>query len=253
MTDIRLADISEFQSNIDAPAYLGGGHRVVIIRAHNGYRPDQFMPSRRDYLRSHPFVGIGYYQFIAAVERLQDHEWPILDLEEGGGSQVARAQAWFDVVDAWCGFQAMMYSGLYFLRDQLGGAGRWGSRPLWVAAYDAREPAGTHLLWQHTDSARFPGIPGGGVDGNIARVSDEEFVRAARGGRRPAVVPPTPRDEEQRIATVVNRDGRLETFAEVAGSGEVLHAFQATPGGGWVGGEPGKRALEWYSLGTPGR
>src|SRR5215472_12687493 len=120
MSDITFADISEFQSNIDADAYIKGGHTVIICRVHNGYRADKMMPGRATYLRGKPFVSVGWYQYLAkdrdagqqarefmsVIGRLRPNEFPILDLEEGAGNQTARAESWFKEVDPWAGFLA---------------------------------------------------------------------------------------------------------------------------------------------------
>src|SRR5437660_5835268 len=225
MAQTRMADVSEFQENIDAPAYLAGGHACLIVRAHNGYRKDNLWPGRRDYLRQHRFVALGFYQYLAAsrdaagqaramldcVGPLRANEFLICDLEEGVGDQTPRAQAWFAVVDEAQGFPAMLYSGLSFCRDHLGGWGRWASRPRWLAAYQATKPSDPHDLWQHTDSAQFPGLAGG-VDGNLFPGTDQEFLRMARLGARPAPAPAAGPDVVDLAAKTViqNRDGRLE-------------------------------------------
>ena len=73
---ITFCDIAEFQENFDADAYLKGGYRVVIVRAHNGYRKDKAWPARRDYVRAKPFVAVGYYQYLVkgrdVVEQARD-------------------------------------------------------------------------------------------------------------------------------------------------------------------------------------
>src|SRR5438270_7765831 len=121
---ITLADISEFQENIDAPPYLAAGHTCLIVRAHNGWRPDHKWPARRDYLRKFPFDALGFYQylvqgrssldqareFIATVGGLRPNEFVILDHEEGAGNQVPRAEAWFSVVDAHYGMPSTLYA-----------------------------------------------------------------------------------------------------------------------------------------------
>lgn len=203
MADTRLADISEFQENIDAAAYIGGGHRSLIVRAHNGRRSDNQWPARREYLRKFPFVTIGYYQylvsgrdavdqardFVACVGSLRPNEFAICDLEEGSGNQTGRAEAWFRVVDAAYGFPATLYAGLSFGKTNLGGWQRWSGRPRWVAAYQSREPTDPHELWQHTDSARFPGLAGG-VDGNIFHGTDAQFLATMRPGALAAAAQP---------------------------------------------------------------
>jgi GH25 family lysozyme M1 (1,4-beta-N-acetylmuramidase) len=265
MADIKLADISEFQQNVDADLYIKSGHDVLICRVHNGYRQDKMLPQRVAYLRSKPFVALGWYQYIApdrdpvtqahefisTIGRLRPNEFPIGDLEEGAGNQTRRAEAWFKVVDAWAGFQASLYSGQSFLEKQLGGVRHWGRRPLWVAAYldshqptPSGEPRGA-TWWQYTDRGRFPGMPGP-VDGSIYHGTAHQFLARVRPGASPM---PTPPEGTVALAVATMKDGRFEVFVEKA-DGSVWHAWQAKEGG-WAGAKPGQNAA-WYSLGTPG-
>jgi len=198
-----LADISEFQQNIDAPPYIAGGHTCLIVRAHNGYRKDNLWPARRDYVRKFKFDCVGYYQYLAAsrdaaqqareflatVGPLRDNEYLICDHEEGAGNQIPRAQAWFAVVDPVLGFPATLYAGLSFCRDHLGGWGRWAGRPRWLAAYQGSEPGDPHELWQNTDKARFPGLAGA-VDGNIFHGTGADMARTMRRGHAAPPKPP---------------------------------------------------------------
>jgi lysozyme len=196
MTDIKMADISEFQANIDAPTYLKN-HRSIICRVHNGTRPDNMMPTRMNYLRSYPFTAIGWYQyfssthdpaeqargFIAVVGKLRTNEFPILDVEEGDGSQIARAQAWFDVVDPWANLTSTLYSGLSFLTDKLGGTKQWPTHPIWVAAYGQREPTVPHVLWQYSDREQYNAIKPPLCDSSIHHGTDKDFIYAVRHGK----------------------------------------------------------------------
>lgn len=261
MTDIRMADVSEWQGNVDAPTYMNAGYKCIIARTYSGYRPDKMMPGRRDYLRGYKFTGLGWYAYLAkdvdakqqanafiqTIGTLKANEWPILDVEEGSGSQTSRAQAWFDVVDKWAGFPAMLYASQYFFKDQLSGVGHWGNRPLWMAAYSSKEPTEKHDLWQFTDSYNFPGI-GTKIDGNLAHMSADEFIKRMRAGKAPAPSPepaPTPKPGKaaQTLVSVVKADGCLEVFVETA-SGEVKHRWQPKPNAGtWS---------DWASMGTPG-
>lgn len=259
MAETKLADISEFQESFDAAPYLRSGHQLIIIRTHNGYRPDKLMPARRNYVRQWPFVAIGYYQYvvkdrdaaqqareyIATVGGLRGNEFAICDLEEGAGNQTARANAWFAVVDPWAKLLAALYSGESFLDNQLGGPARWGKRPLWIAAYPnsytpvpALEPRGADW-WQYSDRERFPGLPNP-VDGSIYHGTAQQFLTMVRGGAPPPPIKLPAETESFDVATLP--DGRQEVFVELK-SGEVTHRWNA-PDGGWV--------PDWHSLGTPG-
>ena len=270
-----LADISEFQPNFDAPPYIAGGHPCVIVRAHNGWRPDNMWPVRRDYLRRYHFAAVGYYQylvaardaalqaadFIHAVGPLAPNEFAVLDLEEGSGDQTARATDWFNAVDAHYGRKATLYSGDWFGNSQLGGWRHWAGRPRWIASYSSVAPTDDHELWQNTDSFPFQGISSA-CDGSIFNGSAAQFAHlfaqhaaphptphpAPQPAPSPLPKPPGVRDNV--IATAVKPDGSIELFYEAA-DGEVLHTWQQHPQTTWFGAEENKRHAGWVSLGHP--
>lgn len=260
MTDITFSDISQWQPTFDAEAYLKAGHKVIIIRAYSkDDGPDAEMPERRDYVRRHDFTAVGYYQrlnadrdpagqardFVKTVGELRANEFPILDLEDGSGNQTPRAEAWFKQVDPWAGFEASLYSGAYFMRDNLGGTARWGNRPLWVADYTnsgdprpAEEPSGCDW-WQFSCTHHFPGLTGE-VDANLFHGTAAAFLARVRPG-----VSSEPAGAYSGLEggpVVLNPDGRMEVFASAPG-GKVSHRWQTQPGGAW---NP-----KWATLGQP--
>jgi GH25 family lysozyme M1 (1,4-beta-N-acetylmuramidase) len=253
MADTHFADISEFQTSFDADAYLAADNQVVIVRAHNGYRDDKLWASRAPYVRTKPFVALGFYQYLAkdrdaatqarefctTVGRLRANEFLVLDLEEGSGDQTGRAEQWFAIVDAYGGHLASLYSGESFMQTRLSGAGYWHGRPRWVAAYRSSEPVIPHEYWQHTNMARFAGLAGP-VDGSVFHGTAQQFAALVRGG--PAAAP-TPPPSALDIAAARMPDGRQEVFCELE-SGEVKHCYQQPSDWQWGA---------WRSLGTPGR
>lgn len=266
MPDSYMADVSEWQENVDAAAYQKGGYHVLICRTYNGHEPDNKMPGRRDYLRGSGLDGVGWYcylesgydpadqarAFIQTIGELRPNEWPILDHEEGSGDQTGRAEAFLKVTDEWAGFPTMIYASESFFDSHLSGPDHWKGRPKWLAGYRntySPDPSGEHdygqVLWQYTDRASIPGIPGG-VDCNVTRRSVAEFMSAVRPGGAPQPAP-----AEHEIGPLVKVDGRIVVFAQ-RDSGEVLHAYQTEVNGGWAGSEPGTTA-KWYSLGNPGK
>jgi len=255
MAETRLADISEFQQNIDAPSYLNAGNHCLIVRAHNGWRKDNMWPGRRDYLRGFPFVAIGWYQylvagrdaaqqareFIATVGDLRANEFVILDHEEGPGYQAPRAEAWFRVVDDHYGFPATLYAGMYYGRDNLGGWARWAGRPRWVAAYGQSEPTDPHEFWQYSSSGHFAGLSGG-VDSSLYHGTDVEFLHMARPGAKPPATTPTPKppteDEIVSVTCGQNKAGSFHVFVE-AKDGSLWYTWQKPGETSWEGGKAG--------------
>jgi hypothetical protein len=191
MTDTYLADVSEFQGAINWAAY-GAATPGVIVRAHNGWRPDNYWPANRDGARAHVSWRAWYqylpagvdptaaaHQFQATTGPLLPGEVAILDLEEGAGDQRGRRQAWLDALRdpvEWT------YSGLAFARAHLPGV------PIeWIAAYGQSEPTDSHVMWQFTNARAFPGI---------ARLCDASvfhgsILPGATGGSRFGIGPTT--------------------------------------------------------------
>jgi GH25 family lysozyme M1 (1,4-beta-N-acetylmuramidase) len=261
MTDIRMADVSEDQVNVDAPTYLGASYACIICRTHNGFRADNMMPERRDYLRAQPFTAIGWYQylvesrdaadqardFIATVGTLRANEWPILDLEEGSGDQTGRAQAWFTVVDAWAGFPAMLYSFDSMLRDQLGGSAFWPGRPIWIAAWGEIEPSQAHTLWQFSEGYNFAGISSAS-DASVYHDTAEEFLSSVRGG-----VEPTPASAPGGNVFIREKNGDVYWFVASGASSywrQVPAALVQNLPAAWIMDDPDGDWLKLWQVGA---
>jgi GH25 family lysozyme M1 (1,4-beta-N-acetylmuramidase) len=165
-----LADVSEFQPDINDAAYLQWS-KAVIIRAMYGSAHDDgawYGGARRDALHAGGVAWLGIYQYLVAgqeavaqahalvalVGDLRPGEKLICDVEEGPASaQALRWRQWSAVITAAYGPRAApwLYMGLDF-------AGAAGLSPQWVAAYRDTEPGGDHLLWQFSDSYPVPGV-----------------------------------------------------------------------------------------------
>ncbi len=113
---------------------------------------------------------------------------------------------------------------------------------LWSAHYTYKEHiCGPACGYPQADGTQW-------TDKAMGRNLDQSIVGDVFFQAAPAPSP-TP-DEGVEPFVVVKADGRLEAFTQKT-SGEVLHAYQVAPDGGWSGSEPG-RAAKWYSLGNPG-
>ena len=264
MADIRLADISEWQPNFDAPAYLKS-HACIILRSHSGNRPDKMFPARRDYVRKYNFTAVGYYQymvasrsatdqandFVKALGPLKANEFAVIDSEEGSGSQVQRCEDWCKIVDKQYGQPSVIYASESWFKDKLGGVDRWKGRARWIAAYRSTEPTVAHELWQNTDSASFPGL-GSPIDGNLFHGTAQEFLTKMRGSASsPAPPKPPPGAKEEDVVAILKQDGRIVLFVQKA-NGQVMQAYQTSVNGPWKGADETKKA-KWYGLGNPGK
>jgi GH25 family lysozyme M1 (1,4-beta-N-acetylmuramidase) len=182
---VLLPDLSEFQPHADMEAIKAVNGGAAIIRACYGTsHPDHAFAHLRAAAAGFPFLGIYQYvvagqdiasqakAFAAIVGKLGPHEVPIADIEEGSGSQEARAVAWLGLVGAATGKRPWLYSGLSYAESH-------GLAPIfngpeihtWVAAYGSVEPSLGHTLWQSTDGQKGSHItnwPGAGrCDTNV--------------------------------------------------------------------------------------
>jgi GH25 family lysozyme M1 (1,4-beta-N-acetylmuramidase) len=170
---LLLPDLSEFQPGADLEAVKDMNGGAVILRAcYGAAHPDAAFARYRASAASLGFSFTGIYQYLAAGQdaaeqaaafcklagKLAPHEVPILDLEEGSGSQAVRAAVWLTRVDAALGLapgpvqqRSWVYSGLDFAQTHGLVPVFDGPRHTWVAAYGPAEPKLGHTLWQCTD------------------------------------------------------------------------------------------------------
>lgn len=155
---LTIADYSEYQGEVHPPA-----NQVVIIRAHNGYRADDYFLKNRADAHAAGCPAVGIYQYgvtdrdpaaqavdlLRTIGRLAPNEWLICDLEEGAGDEQPRWIAWRNTILAATNRQPWLYSGLAF-------AAAHDLQPDWLAAYQPNEPTVPHRLWQSTDAYPWP-------------------------------------------------------------------------------------------------
>ncbi len=190
-----LADISEFEPDINDAMYLAWS-RAVIIRAAYGVQHDDRAwrgGRRRDLLHSGGIKFLGIYQYVVAGQDVAAQarefcrligapragEYYIADIEEGAGNLRRTWNTWTTEVVSILGAVPLgSYSGRFFARDH-------GLAPVdWVASYGTAEPPEPHLLWQFADNFRVPGV--GTADCSVFHGSIDELTALAYGGK-PAV------------------------------------------------------------------
>lgn len=230
MTITHLADVSEFQPTITWSAY---DSPAVILRVHNGNRPDHAFTAGRVAGARGRCKAVGFYGYVVAgrdagvqgrefaqtfratAGTLRPGEFVACDLEEGSGSQTARADAWCQSVEAELGGRCWVYSGLAFRTDHLSGE----ARPFWEAAYQGIEPHDRHVLWQHTDHENHAGV--GPCDCSIFDGTVEDLLTLINGG----TVALTPAD----LAAV--KKVVVEAVADAALHSDVVTELRGTPDG----------------------
>jgi GH25 family lysozyme M1 (1,4-beta-N-acetylmuramidase) len=168
---LTFVDVSVYQGHIDWPRVRANG---AILRSTIGLHVDGQLAHNRAGARANPhIVTVGYYcylkagvdaaaqarTFASAVGPLRADEFMALDVEEGGGDQSGRANAFLATLRALHvdPKQEFVYSGLYFKRSHLGGVRIRGDH-WWIAAYGPREPTDAHALWQYSNHVHFDGI-----------------------------------------------------------------------------------------------
>lgn len=193
MPDLRLADVSEFQT-VDWPAYV---EPAVVIRALYGTsHVDKHWAANIAAARARAGLRVrGIYHYIVASQDIaaQAHalvalikaagglrpgEFVIADIEEGTGDLRARFETWVQIVHAGLGGVEGEYSGVAFARAHLGDFA--GASLVWVAAYQSNEPTDHHQLWQYTDRQSFAGISAP-CDGSVFHGSIDQLYALVTG------------------------------------------------------------------------
>jgi hypothetical protein len=168
----HVADVSEFQPNINWAQYVAENGGAAIVRAMYGstHVDTSWLNGRRAAAHAGGVGLLGIYQYLRAdqdaaaqaktlmaqVGSLRQGEFLVCDLEEGSGSQLSRANAWLATANrlpAYPGYNgAWLYSGLNFAQTHgLSGLFSGTDHHTWVAAYQSGEPTLGHSLWQHSN------------------------------------------------------------------------------------------------------
>ncbi len=182
-----LADISEFQPDINDAMYLAWSKAVIIRAAYGAQHDDRAWRGgrRRDLLHEGGGRYVAFYQYVAAgqdvtaqarefcrlIGAMRPGEDLYADIEEGAGNLARDWQAWAHVVHSELGWAPRRYSGRFFARDH-------GLAPVdWIASYGTAEPPEPHLLWQFADNFRVPGV--GTADCSVFHGSIDELAALA--------------------------------------------------------------------------
>ena len=176
---LLIPDTSEFQSGASAPNWAGiksqnGGAGIIRVGYGTAHLDSMFV-SNKSNLQSNNFSFALLYHYLrqdqdALAQAKQFCSWigtgqlkpwmrPALDLEEGSGNQVSRANTWFDYVDSFFGLtgplpsRSWLYTGDSFASSSGLDAICDSARHTWIAKYSSTGPANAYTLWQCTDGA----------------------------------------------------------------------------------------------------
>lgn len=194
---VLLADISEFEPQVNDAMYLLWSKAVIIRAAYGDQHDDRawYGGQRRDLLHAGGAKFLGIYQYIVTsqdpaaqgaalvrlIGKLRPGEKVIADIEEGSGNLAETWRIWSAEVAGATGDQPWRYSGLNF-------AAAHGLAPVdWVAAYQSGEPSVPHVLWQFTDAFQVPGV--GTCDASVFHGTIGQLAALACDGSQPTTHP----------------------------------------------------------------
>jgi GH25 family lysozyme M1 (1,4-beta-N-acetylmuramidase) len=234
-------DLSEFQPGADLAGIRKLTPAIIIRAAYGADHIDHCFESFRSGAHANNFQFIGIYHYLVAGQDptvqadafckllgdLKPGEIPILDIEEGAGSQVTRSSIWLSYVDHYFDLVARILdkrSWIYSYPGFISSAGLStafsSSRPTWVAQYDTAAPSVPHTLWQSTDGQKGVNItdwPGAGkcdtnyYNGNIQTLASLAWQPAPQ--------------EEKEVLNVQLHSGDAEFIPFPAGSFKQVIAY----------------------------
>lgn len=184
-------DVSVYQGTIDWTRVKADGIQYAFIRVSNGTgTPDTRFDANWAGARA-AGVRRGVYQYfrpsqdpVAQADLLLSRMGtllpgdlpPVIDVEATDGASrvemVAAVQKWLDRVEAGVGRKPIIYSGLYFWRDMVGGGAEFADYPLWIPQYGPTCPT---LPPPWTDWVFFQYSSTGSVDGITGNVDMDTF------------------------------------------------------------------------------
>jgi GH25 family lysozyme M1 (1,4-beta-N-acetylmuramidase)/LysM repeat protein len=211
MATVSGIDVSYWDAGIDWPKVRATGQRFVFAKATEGvtYKDPTFDDNWFG-AKSAGLLRGAYHFFRCNVDAKKQADFyinyvrttkddgelpPVLDLETNDGMTkdkiVPAVKIWLDRVEAAFGKKPIIYSGQYFLQDQLsmagGGPPSWAKDyPLWIAQYPNQYVEGSKpylpkgwfnwAFWQYSDKGVVNGI-NAAVDMNIFNGTLEELYK----------------------------------------------------------------------------
>ena len=166
---IYLADVSEYQPDIDDAVYVAWSHGIMIRALYGDAHVDGawYGGARRADLHTAGIKFLGIYQYLVSgqsgasqarafhnlVGPIQNGEVFVADFEEGDKAMLTD---WYNEMIALYGSRITNYLWTYTYLDF---GESTGVLPVqWIADYSTSEPSTHHVLWQFTDAYNVPGI-----------------------------------------------------------------------------------------------
>lgn len=179
---IKASEGSSYTNPWYAKDVAGARSARLVVGAYHYARPTSSMSSAVSQAR--------YFASVIGDVRTSGTLPPILDLETTGGLSAGQLVTWAQVftetVRELTGRTPVVYTYVSFWSSHMAGTNAFTRFPLWLAYYHANvyPPLiggwADHTMWQYTDRARVPGIPGG-VDRNRFMGTAAELAALADG------------------------------------------------------------------------
>jgi GH25 family lysozyme M1 (1,4-beta-N-acetylmuramidase) len=217
-------DVSHYQGTVDWHKVAASGEGFAFVKASQGMSADpmfarnragSLLLSVRGCYHFGNFSGDAAAQaqfFVRTVGKIHDGDFLVLDAEDTGAPKGQACVDWIATflatVQRESGLPAsrvLVYTGAWWWNPHTLGSSRFVDHPLWVSGYGKKPsmPLGysSALLWQYTNSARVPGIPGGNdrsvYAGTLAQLRARAgnpvvVVPGGGGGGTGVPVPPLP-------------------------------------------------------------
>jgi hypothetical protein len=226
-----LADISEFQMDVNDAMYLAWSKAIIIRAAYGDQHDDHAWRGgrRRDLFHEGGARYTAFYQYIVAgqdvtaqarefcrlIGAMRPGEDLYADIEEGAGNLARNWQTWAHVVHSELGWAPRKYSGRFFARDH-------GLAPVdWIASYGTAEPPEPHMLWQFADNFQVPGV--GRCDCSVFHGSIDEL--AALAYQPAADRPATTTEDDMPSGLITSPHGVRESRTWAAGAARQIVMF----------------------------
>jgi lysozyme len=206
---VRVSDGDTFKDPKFAANWSGTKAAGVIRGAYQFFRPSQSISEQAQLMIS----AIGTYT--------PGDLPPVLDVEVTGNlspaTVAANVRTWVDKVHTALGVTPIIYTGMYFWRDQVGNPHSFDTNPLWIAQYTSECPDlpttwAKWQFWQYADQGSVSGITGSGLDMDRFNGTLADLQAFANGGGTATPLVTQPFD-------VQRADDGTFTFDADAGSG----------------------------------
>ena len=243
-------DISYYQGTIDWAKAKAAGVKFAFVRVSDGTtfvdpkfvqnwsntKTNGVIRGAYQFFRPSQNVNAQADMMINAIGQYTPGDLPpVIDVEADGGlapaTVAARVRQWVDRVKTALGVEPIVYTGMYFWRDEVGGPTSFAPNPLWIAQYTSLcpnlpAPWMKWTFWQHTDSGHVNGITGN-VDMDKFNGDITALIAFANGSANPN---PNPMPSGSCVSATLNKTVDPGTCVQAANDAK----WYTCTAGAWV-------------------